>query len=141
MENKQYRCIVKAVIKNEKGELIVVKENSDHWDLPGGGIEHGETVSSALRRELYEEIGLKGAYMSKLIGAETIQGTLPGIYYLFVIYEVRPDTPYKPTVGKHSTHVEYRNPNTFLNYTDRSGQFIYKYGTGDTSGKIDYSIS
>lgn len=140
MDNKQYRCIVKAVIKNESGDVIVVKEGSDKWDLPGGGIEHGEPILAALRRELYEEISLQGAYSCELIGAETIQGTSPGIYYLFVIYEVKPETPYLPVVGVHSSHVEYRNPNDFLSYRDRSGQFIYKYGCDDTSANIDYSI-
>lgn len=33
----------------------------DHWDLPGGGLEAGETAIDGLLREIEEEIGLRYA--------------------------------------------------------------------------------
>lgn len=30
-----------------------------HWTLPGGGIDHGEDPREAVRREVYEETGLR----------------------------------------------------------------------------------
>lgn len=36
-----YRVSVKALIKNDKNEILVVKESQDFWSLPGGGLDHG----------------------------------------------------------------------------------------------------
>jgi len=44
-----------------KGNKILLhhRTDCDMWDLPGGGIEKGEDIFQALRREVYEETGLK----------------------------------------------------------------------------------
>lgn len=46
----------------EDGRLLVVKEvlkERSHWNLPGGGVEYGETLEAALVREMCEETGLQ----------------------------------------------------------------------------------
>lgn len=54
------RSSVYAVIKSERGVLLVRDRTSDEkWDLPGGGIEKGENLTNALKREVKEETGLK----------------------------------------------------------------------------------
>lgn len=53
------RVSVKAII-TERRRLLVLRNRveQEHWfTLPGGGQEHGETLSAALRRECQEEIG------------------------------------------------------------------------------------
>jgi 8-oxo-dGTP diphosphatase len=56
--NTFYRVSVKALVRDELGKILVCKENSPHWSLPGGGVDHGEEPLNALRRELHEELGL-----------------------------------------------------------------------------------
>ena len=49
---------VRVVIKNEKGELLLVKDKKWGWNLPGGKVEPGETPEAAARREIWEETNL-----------------------------------------------------------------------------------
>jgi 8-oxo-dGTP pyrophosphatase MutT (NUDIX family) len=59
-----YRVSAKAVIQSPKG-LLLVKEDSDHWDLPGGGVEHFEEPEQAVHREIQEEVGVSIASIDK----------------------------------------------------------------------------
>lgn len=65
------RVSLKAVIFDEAGRILVVKETSRNWlDIPGGGIEHGESVQDALARELHEEVSLQGDFEYEILLAE-----------------------------------------------------------------------
>jgi len=53
----QFRPSVYAVIiKNDK---VLLSRQWDGHDFPGGGIDKGETITDALKREVYEEVGIK----------------------------------------------------------------------------------
>ena len=52
-----YRVSVKALVFDAQARLLVVQEPAGHWELPGGGWEHGETLEQCLARELHEELG------------------------------------------------------------------------------------
>lgn len=59
------RTIVSALIFSKDGKLLMGKKDPvkggvypDCWHIPGGGVEEGETLEEALRREVLEEIGL-----------------------------------------------------------------------------------
>lgn len=65
-----YRISLKALIYNDAGQILVVKEiDRTYWDLPGGGIDFGETIKSSLKRELLEEVGYKGGLRYQLFDA------------------------------------------------------------------------
>lgn len=71
-----YRISIKCLIRNDKGEVLVVKETDrDWWDLPGGGMDHHENIKSAIARELKEEVGLEGDFTCDVIAVEELQGS------------------------------------------------------------------
>lgn len=41
------------------GEKMVIVHSHDHWILPGGGIEEGETYEDCLKREVQEESNMR----------------------------------------------------------------------------------
>ncbi|MDP2090645.1 MAG: NUDIX hydrolase [Candidatus Gracilibacteria bacterium] len=60
-----YRISIKALIYNDKGEFLLCKESSGLWDLPGGGLDHGENPRDCLKREVLEEMGLEVTWISE----------------------------------------------------------------------------
>lgn len=63
MRNVQFHITVKGIVIYNNKILIMkkFKPSSDgygYWELPGGGLEYGETPHEALIRELKEETGL-----------------------------------------------------------------------------------
>jgi 8-oxo-dGTP diphosphatase len=48
---------VKGIIRKDDHFLVLVKPDGT-FDLPGGRVEEGETIQSALHREINEETGL-----------------------------------------------------------------------------------
>lgn len=58
---------IKALIRNQAGQILLLKVNyakltgnniEPYWDIPGGRIQRGETVSDTLQREVTEETGI-----------------------------------------------------------------------------------
>ncbi len=56
---------VKAIIKNEKEEVLMMKSPNGVWDLPGGLIDDGESEEEAMIREIGEETGLEAEIISR----------------------------------------------------------------------------
>ena len=62
-----YRLSIKAIIFNDAGEILFVKESGrDWWDLPGGGMDHGEDIKAAIAREMKEEVNLTGDFTYRI---------------------------------------------------------------------------
>jgi len=53
-----FRIGVSALIFQEGRVLLAHRRDIDWWNLPGGGMELGETVEETLYREVREETGL-----------------------------------------------------------------------------------
>lgn len=53
-----YRVAIRVLIVQNNKVLLVKEADDDWWALPGGGVDHGETVESSLLREVEEELGV-----------------------------------------------------------------------------------
>lgn len=91
---------VAAFIINEKKEVLVAVRGNEPakgtWDMPGGFIDDSETAEIAIRREIYEELGLdldNGHFIFSEPNQYTFSGwTLPtlDIFFLFEVNNVNP---------------------------------------------------
>jgi 8-oxo-dGTP diphosphatase len=62
-----FRVAVSALIFDQGKVLLAHRRDIDWWNLPGGGMEPGETVDEAIVREVYEETGLQ-VKIERLVG-------------------------------------------------------------------------
>lgn len=75
-----YRVTVKGLCVKD-GKLLLVREpraGGGQWDLPGGGLDFGESFQEGLEREVREETGLTINSMSKqpvYVWSEYVDGT------------------------------------------------------------------
>jgi 8-oxo-dGTP diphosphatase len=63
-----YRVTIKAMCVRD-GKLLLVRESTksgQKWELPGGGLDFGEDILTALRRETKEETGLRLTKVSQV---------------------------------------------------------------------------
>ena len=66
------RFTVGAIIVSDGKVLLVRRKPEDflggYWEFPGGGVEEGEALKDAVRREVREETGLKVIRISGCVG-------------------------------------------------------------------------
>ena len=123
-----FRVSLKAVIFNEIDQVLVVKENGrDWWDIPGGGIDHGESVEEGLRRELYEEVSLTGEFMHEAILVED-----PKYLHGLNLYQTRIAFLVTPknlvfTPGDDADEVLFIDPFKFKDSAVMAERKIYEY--------------
>src|SRR6266581_5731115 len=62
-----FRIAASALIFDGERVLLAHRRDIDWWNLPGGGMEVGETVDEAVCREVREETGLE-VEVERLVG-------------------------------------------------------------------------
>ena len=88
----------RAMVIDGNGRIFLVKHSYiDGWYLPGGGVEPGESIVSALARELAEEGNIQLTGTPRLHGMFFNKYLSQGGYVaLFVVREFRQNTPPRP---------------------------------------------
>lgn len=85
-----YRVSIKALILDETGKkFLIVKEDNGWWEVPGGGLDYGETPSDCLKREIKEEMGLDVSFVSQNPSYFLVGHNMSGVWAVGIVYEVR----------------------------------------------------
>lgn len=123
-----YRVSLKCVIKNPQGEVLVVKESGRHWwDLPGGGMDHGESIQAAIAREMREEVSMQGGFTYRILAVEEpVLLDMHSFWQIRLIFEVAPETM-AFSAGDDGDEVAFMAPALFKDSRVNAEKWIYKY--------------
>ena len=104
------RIRVSAVLRWREGLLLCrhEKPGKEYWLLPGGGVNSGESLVEALRRELYEEVG--------------VDEPLPLEGPVAIVDSIAPERSF---VAKHVVHIIFAG--------DLSGQSLERVASADAA--------
>ena len=101
----------RAVVENGKGEVLLVRQTYSKGLLfPGGGVEHAETLLTALARELEEEGGVR------LTGSASLFAIYSNHKYMLndhvALYRVEADAwvPFGNPIGREISEIVWCDP-------------------------------
>lgn len=101
--------VVQAVILDpERGVLLAVRSDLRGWELPGGGVEAGETDEQALVRELREELGIE-ARIVHFVGSWIRTGYRPHTAKVFVC-ETSDEPKARGPLGSETLRAGWHDP-------------------------------
>lgn len=126
--NTFYRVAVKALIKNDEGQILLVKEKSNKWDLPGGGLDHGEEPEDGTKRELREEIGISsGVNVGGIIKQKSFWLNNKQAWLMWIVYEVKISSQAQFSPGEGVTDIAYIDPKTFNTSEDEREHYLTNF--------------
>lgn len=100
----KYPISIKGVlVKN--GQILLVKNERNEWELPGGRIEIGESPEQCLKREMYEELKIDIKILN-IIGTrlfEVIQEQ-----YVFLVAFLCEMAEENETIEISEEHIDYK---------------------------------
>ncbi|MEJ6122674.1 8-oxo-dGTP diphosphatase MutT [Vibrio sp. 2-Bac 85] len=86
-----------AIVQNEQKQLLISRRQqgkhlAGKWEFPGGKVEQGESLESAMLRELKEEVGLSATQFTLFdsLNFQYDQLNLSLYFYLIKAYEGEP---------------------------------------------------
>lgn len=132
-EEKLFQVGVKALIINEKDQILVLfsgdwhlKHQTEHWDIPGGRIQEGQTVIETLKREVEEETGI-----TKISEVQPFAGTVSNfkdipvgdklVGLALIIYKVK--VPKDSQIKLGHEHIKYE----WVDKKEAAKRLEYKY--------------
>ena len=93
------------------GHVLAVRDRTtDHWFLPGGGLEHGESTLSCLRREIAEECDLPLPEELRFFGLleNRYQWESRDIHEMLIHFTGRLEGAAPPAIAEREAHLDFQ---------------------------------
>ena len=126
---------VRILVTNEKREILLLRgviSKRGLWTFPGGGVNRGESLKAAVRRELHEETGID-VPVSKLRHLRTVPKGELGLPFDAPVFHVdvrRSDLPGTPYNTKEIAHVGWFSTENIPEHTSALvNEIVAKYHT------------
>ena len=90
-----YRVSTKVLLVDETlsdKEFVVLKNSKGEYELPGGGMEHGESIALSIEREVEEELEIKIKVEKDSLAPiffDAYKSRSHDIWVAFVLYEIK----------------------------------------------------
>lgn len=81
-ESPHHVVVVTGIVRDHADRVLLVKTDNEGWDPPGGRVERGEDLVSALRREILEESGCE-VNVGRLLGVYSNVGAFGVVVLAF----------------------------------------------------------
>lgn len=87
MSGQSRRRAARVVVLDPRDRILLINSRDPFgagggwWEVPGGGIDPGEQSADTARRELWEEAGIRGAWIGPCVWTQTVQFTFAGLRF------------------------------------------------------------
>lgn len=83
VNDPRHTIVVGCLVRNDTGEVLLVRHYKRGWEIPQGRVEEGENLLGALHREVWEETGVK-VEPESLAGVWSKLSSPPAIIFTFI---------------------------------------------------------
>jgi len=110
----------------EADKYLMVQEGKEHvkgtYNIPGGGVEHGENPVEAVKREVKEETGLEVTSIDGLIGVFNSYSSKDGHPVIVHVFSCQvEDKQPKPQKDEEILEAEFKDPDNLQRDKLRNG--------------------
>ncbi|WP_335943835.1 NUDIX domain-containing protein [Pseudomonas sp. G166] len=99
---------IKGVLQSPEGLVVLMLNERDEWELPGGRIELGETASQCLAREIDEELAVEVSVGEPL--DSYLFEVIPGKHVFISTYRCQLLGGFVPTVSQEHKEIGLFEP-------------------------------